>query len=101
VRSRRDDPMIGVSCGHRVPRVPVARPDGKYGVVYWCEECGAHRMSGSRSTGIEAFDFFLELKDEITARELVVDFDHELQPHQRALVEAFGATVRVRGGEAT
>jgi hypothetical protein len=48
-------------------------------------------MSGSRSTGVAAFDFMLELKDAITRSEIVVEFPRPLAPHQLALVEALGA----------
>jgi hypothetical protein len=89
MRSARADPEIGVSCGHRVPRTPVAIA-GLAGRRYWCESCGAYRMSGG--TGEQAFDFLLELRDEISARGLEVDDPGTDQG--RAIVEAFGATIR-------
>lgn len=64
---------------------------------YWCEDCGTHRMSGGRSSGEHAYDFLLELRDEISARALVVEFDHALEPWQLAVVAALGARPRFRG----
>jgi len=83
-------PTIGVSCGHRVPRLPIVDGVRK---LYWCQECGARRMSGGKVTGELAFDFLLELRDEISRRELVVRFDRQLEPWQTALVEALGAKI--------
>ena len=91
------DGLIGVSCGHRVPREPV-RVDGRN--LYWCEVCGEHRMSGTAGSGIGSFDWLLMLKDDITSNNIVVTFDVEPEPHQRAVAEALGATVVVRQARA-
>jgi uncharacterized Zn finger protein len=91
MRAAADSPTIGVSCGHRVPREPVRVGPRK---LYRCEECGELKMSGTRSTGERAFDFLLELRDEISSRELVVDVDERVPAHGLAVSEAFGATVR-------
>jgi hypothetical protein len=84
------DATIGVSCGHRVPRVPV-KLEGRAGNRYWCETCSAHRMSGGSSTGERGFDFLLELRDEISSLELIVDDPGTEQG--RAIVRALGAKV--------
>lgn len=83
--------LIGVSCGHRVPRVPVA--DGNARRVYWCPTCGEHRMSGGKTTGLHGHAYLLLL------RQLVEDSDTPIvvpdpgTPHGRAVVAALGATV--------
>jgi hypothetical protein len=94
VRSERADPDIGVSCGHRVPRAPTIQltVNGQPVKRYWCADCGMYRMSGGRSKGHAAFDFLLELRDEISTRGIVVDDPGSEQG--RAIVQAFGATVR-------
>lgn len=88
-----DSSTIGVSCGHRVPRDPVRVGARK---LYWCDTCGEHRMSGNASSGERAFDFLLELRDEIASRGLVVDIDERVPPRSVAVIEAFGARVRRR-----
>ncbi|HEX3056649.1 MAG TPA: hypothetical protein VHP82_10965 [Gaiellaceae bacterium] len=91
-----DDPLIGVSCGHRVPRKPVTMKYDAGGQAikrYWCMECGTYRMSGGPATGGRAFDFLLELRDEISSRGLVVDDPGTEQG--RAVVSAFGARIRL------
>jgi hypothetical protein len=88
-----NDGLIGVSCGHRVPR-EVVRVDGRN--LYWCETCGHHRMSGTAGSGLASFDWLLMLKDEITMRDIVVYCDEEPKPHQRSVVEALGASLVVR-----
>lgn len=88
VRRRADDPTIRVSCGHRVPRIPV-KVDGKAGHRYWCEECGSNKMSGNACTGELAFDFLLELRDEVERCGIVVD-DPGTR-HGRDVVLALGA----------
>ena len=89
--------LIGISCGHSVPRKPVVQPSGRK--LYWCETCGEHRMSGGPATGLRGFDFLLMLKDEITSRDLVVRFDLEPDAHHRAVVAALGAKIEVRRSE--
>jgi hypothetical protein len=95
VRSERIDPTIGVSCGHRVPRRPVVDGVTKR---YWCEACGEFRMSGGRSSGVAAFDFLLELRDECASRELAVKFPRQLAGYQLAVVEALGARAIINEG---
>jgi hypothetical protein len=90
-RSARTDSTVGVSCGHRVPRVPV-KLDGTAGHRYWCDECGTHRMSGGRSSGEHAFDFLLELRDTVVSIGLSVD-DPGTE-RGRATIRALGAHVR-------
>lgn len=90
---------IGVCCGHRVPRVPIAVPrtDGRgTQKVYWCAECNQHRMSGGKVTGERGFDWLLELRDEIELRQLTVVFPRRLSPEREALVRALGATPSYR-----
>jgi hypothetical protein len=88
---RRHEPTIGVSCGHRVPRVPVPRTDGKTGNVYWCEVCGTHKMSGGRCTGERGFDFLLDLRDEVIRLGVTVPDPGTEQG--RAVVAALGGRV--------
>lgn len=89
MRSRADTNDIGVSCGHRVPRVAVQEGVRR---LYWCEACGAYRMSGGSSSGEHAFDFLLELRDTIESIGLVVD-DPGTE-RGRATVRALGASIR-------
>lgn len=53
-------------------------------------------MSGTAGSGLASFDWLLMLKDEITMRDIVVYCDEEPKPHQRAVVEALGASLVVR-----
>jgi hypothetical protein len=53
-------------------------------------------MSGTAGTGHASFDWLLMLKDEISRSAITVVYDHEPKPHQRAVIEALGATVIVR-----
>lgn len=89
-----DDALIGVSCGHRVPRKPVTMKyrNGQPIRRYWCMECGAYRMSGGSSNGVRAFDFLLELRDEISAAG--VEVNDPGTERGRAVVTALGATIR-------
>jgi hypothetical protein len=87
------DGLIGVSCGHRVAREAV-KIDGRN--LYWCETCGEHRMSGTAGSGVNSFDWLLLLQDEISRNDIVIELDYEPKPHQRAVVEALGATIVVR-----
>lgn len=91
MRTNAATPTIGVSCGHRVPRVPVEIA-GQAGRRYWCDACQAHRMSGGASTGERGFDFLLELRDTIASTGIVVD-DPGTE-HGRAVVRALGAEIR-------
>jgi hypothetical protein len=95
VKSRRDDPTIGVNCGHRVPRAPVAL-EGIVGKRYWCEECAAYRMSGGKSTGLDAFEFLFVLRDEAERHGVQVELEAEPTLRQRQVIEALGATLTVR-----
>ena len=92
---RRDEPTVGVSCGHRVPRVPAAVP-GQAGLRYWCEDCQAHRMAGCKATGEIGFAFLLQLRDDIARLGVTVDLDHEPTVQERGVMEALGARVTVR-----
>lgn len=97
MRSERADATVGVSCGHRVPRVPVlSEPNarGQRRKLYWCETCGVHRMSGGSSSGVAAFDFLLGLRDDIAASEVPIAVDDPGTEHGRAVVRALGATIR-------
>ena len=57
-------------------------------------------MSGTAGSGVASFDWLLLLKDEIASRGIIVAFDCPPKPHQRAVVEALGATIVVRTGRA-
>lgn len=89
MRDRATTSDIPVSCGHRVPRVPVPAERGN---VYWCAACGEHRRSGGKSTGERGFDFLLELRDTASSMGLVVDDPGTEQG--RAVVRALGASIR-------
>jgi hypothetical protein len=86
---------IGVSCGHRVPRTPITR-DGRK--LYWCEDCDEWRMSGGKTTGVQGFDFLLELRDDIAVAQasgqtLVVETGEPLSDHGRRLMNTLGVPV--------
>lgn len=90
---KADDPLITVSCGHRVPRTPIlSEPTGR-GQRRWCSSCAEYRMSGHAHSGEFAFDFLLELRDEISTREIVVDDPGSEQG--RGVVRALGARIRL------
>ena len=57
-------------------------------------------MSGVKPTGLRAFDFLLELRDEIASRAIVIDVDDTWPAHGVAVIEALGATARRRPGRA-
>lgn len=91
------DPLIGVSCGHRVPRLPVlGEPtwNGQRPKLYWCSECREHRMSGGKTTGLQAFDFLLELRDSIVSHPVSIVVDDPGNEEGRATIHALGASVR-------
>jgi hypothetical protein len=85
---RPDDPLIGVSCGHRVPRLPVP---AKVGNRYWCPTCGAHRMSGGKTTGERSMDFLFELRDDVARAGIELVFAAEPPRQTREVIEALGA----------
>lgn len=88
---------IGVSCGHRVSRLPVK--SGR-ALVYWCEACGAYRMSGGRSTGQHSNAYLhaiLELVDEFGPLEFV--FPDDPPPHIGKLIATLGVAIVVDPGD--
>lgn len=97
--------LIGVSCGHRVPRIPIVQEGrGRGGRrlqrrnVYWCETCQQHRMSGGRSTGQHGNAFLHaipELIDELGPIEFV--FPTEPEPHVRRLMATLGVAIVIDG----
>jgi hypothetical protein len=89
---------IGVSCGHRVPRVPVI--DGRR-KLYWCDECGEHRMSGGKTTGERGFDWLLELRDDIadsqaSGQTILLEASEPLAEHNKRLMDTLGVPVIVK-----
>lgn len=88
--------MIGVSCGHRVPRIPVISEPNQRGQrtkLYWCETCGEHRMSGGKTTGEIGFDFLLQLRDDISSQEIPVVVADPGTERGRAIVRLLGARI--------
>lgn len=99
-RSVSDSDTIPISCGHRAHRDSMKFGErnrtGQHPRLYRCETCGEWRMSGGKTTGLQSFDFLLELRDEIAARGIVVDVDDTWTKHGIAVVEALGATASRR-----
>jgi hypothetical protein len=53
-------------------------------------------MSGGKCTGEHGHAYLLQLREDVSRAELVVDFPSEPSAHGRAVVEALGAKVRVK-----
>ena len=92
MRTQADSSTIGVSCGHRVPRVKP--PDREQLAGYWCEQCGTYRMSGGKTTGHNGHAYLLALRElvETNTRPIVVD-DPQTE-HGREAILALGARLR-------
>lgn len=96
MRHRSDDPMISVSCGHRVPRVPVKdESEGAKGRnLYWCHGCSAYRMSGGKVTGLNGHAYLFALRDLVERNDRPIVVGDPCTPHGRRTVAALGAQIR-------
>lgn len=92
MRATANTSTIGVSCGHVVPRVKLAGRERLPG--YWCEPCGAYRMSGSKSTGEISTAWVLLLGELVDENPLPVVVADPGTDHGRALTLALGAQIR-------
>ena len=91
---------IRISCGHRVPRVPVLSEPNERGQRtkrYWCEDCGKFGMSGNACSGERAFDFLFQLRDEVAGRGIVIIAGSDVDEQGVAVMRALGADVRRSG----
>lgn len=84
------DPTIGVSCGHRVPRKPLLVEGRK---LYWCEACGAHRMSGGKP-GSGGHEYLRLLRDLVESNPIPIVVDDPGTDRGRAVVLALGGLYR-------
>lgn len=92
MRASAQDPMVGVSCGHVVPRV---KPPGRERLPgYWCDECGTYRMSGGKATGENGHAYLLMLPELVAENLTPIVVDDPGTPDKRALVAALGAQIR-------
>lgn len=94
MRATANTSSIGVSCGHVVPRVPVQHRGANTSKRYWCEECGAYRMSGSKSTGEISTAWVILLGELVDENPLPVVVADPGTDHGRALTLALGAQIR-------
>lgn len=97
MRAEADSPTIGVSCGHRVPRLPVLGEPNRLGQrrkLYWCETCAAYRMSGGKTSGEHGHRYLFELRDLIENNPVPIVVDDPRTEHGRAVVRALGAHIR-------